>query len=72
MRSASFQKINYEANITFSEQLPRSEVRSKVSFVLEVIEFSGLLIGYAWWAACSQAGYRISPESYTRARIPTP
>jgi hypothetical protein len=37
-------EVHYEANVTFSEQVPAGELKDKLSFILDVIEFSGLMI----------------------------
>jgi len=63
-------QIHYEVNVSFSEQLPQSEVRDKISFILDVFEFAGLVILLCMLGGVLVGSYRILARKLNRGEDP--
>jgi hypothetical protein len=62
--------IHYEANVTFSQQVPASELQNKIQFILDLFKLSGLLILLCLAAGIVFGGYRILSRKLNRGVDP--
>lgn len=63
-------EVHYEANVTFSEQVPQREITDKISFILNVIEFAGLMILLCMMGGILFGSYRILSRKLNRGEDP--
>jgi len=63
-------RVKYETNITWNEQVPGSDVKDKVRFILNLFVFSGLLILLCVMAGLMYAGFRILSRKLNRGEDP--
>ena len=63
-------QVHYEANVTFSEQVPVSDLKTKISFILDVFEFAGMMIAFCVLAGVLFGGCRILSRKLNRGEDP--
>ncbi len=63
-------QVHYEANVTFSEQVPASELKGKIYYILQIFEFAGLLILLCLLGGVLFGGYRVLSRKLNRGEDP--
>jgi hypothetical protein len=63
-------ELHYEANITYSEQLPVRDLNNKLTFIMDVFEFAGLLIVLCLAAGVLFGGFRVLSRKFNRGEDP--
>ena len=63
-------RVRYETNITLNEKVPVNDVKQKVSFILEVFVFAGMMILGCLVAGIAFGGYRTIRRKFRRGPDP--
>jgi len=63
-------RVRYDTNITLNEKVPVNDVKQKVSFILEVFVFSGIMILGCLVAGIAFGGYRTLRRKFRRGDDP--